>query len=340
MPLILGPGGQVAHQVTYELEDAFERDVVRLADYIFGPSLYIDIKRRVGNDIVTIPDGYLVDTTDPDTPRLFVIENEIVSHDPFKHIGIQMLRFVTSFEEAQREIRAFLMDNIRKTARLLERLEAACKKSSSPNIDHYLDRAVYGDFHGLVVIDEARPELFRVLEKINADISVLELKTFESDSGERFHLFDTLYDVEEPEVEPEATTSVGSVEGRAARAVRRASSDTIIVPAREDGFQGVFIGENQWRAIRIGAGMKDRIKYIAAYRVAPISAVTHIAEIAEIKPYKDTGKYAVMFKGPAQEIRHVPIQKGNNGPQGPVYVRRDRLLTKNTLEEVFAEQSG
>ncbi len=38
----------------------------------------------VGNDIVTIPDGYLIDTTKPDEPKLFIIENEIVKHDPFK----------------------------------------------------------------------------------------------------------------------------------------------------------------------------------------------------------------------------------------------------------------
>ena len=54
--------------------------------------------------------------------------------------------------------------------------------------------------------------------------------------------------------------------------------------------------------VTIGAAMKDRIKYIAAYRVAPISAVTHIAEILDIKPYKDTGKYVLIFKRPAQEI--------------------------------------
>jgi hypothetical protein len=338
MAAIVGPNGRVARQRVYEREDEFERDVVRLADYIFGPSLYIDIKRRVGNDIVTIPDGYLVDTADPAIPRLFVVENEIVGHDPFKHIGIQMLKFVTSFDDAQRAVRTFLMENIRKTTRHQERLETACKKSSSPNIDDYLDRAVYGEFRGLVVIDEARPELYRVLEKINANISVLEVKAFETDSGERFHLFDTLYDDDEEET-PELVSPMPlrSPVERAARRLRRASCDTIIVPARSDGFQDVFLAQNQWYAIRIGAGMKDRIKQIAAYQVAPISAVTHIAEIAEIKPYKDTGKYVVIFKGPAEEIRHVPIRQGSNGPQGPVYAQKSRLLAGGTLEDVLTQ---
>jgi hypothetical protein len=59
MPLILGPAGQLARQSAYAREDEFESDVVHLADCIFGPSVYVDVKRRVGDDIATIPDGYL-----------------------------------------------------------------------------------------------------------------------------------------------------------------------------------------------------------------------------------------------------------------------------------------
>jgi hypothetical protein len=228
------------------------------------------------------------------------------------------------------------MESIRKTPRLLERFEAACRKSISPNVDHYLDLAVYGEFRGLVVIDEARPELYRVLEKINADISVLELKAFETDSGERYHLFSTLYDDDEDPVESMTAIPPESPEERSARRLRRAHCDTIIVPAREEGFQEVFLNQHQWYAIRIGAGMKNRIKYIAAYRVAPVSAVRHVAEVAEIKPYKDTGKYLVVFKGPATEIAPVHIEQGKPGPQGPVYAQRALLLTKTKLDDVLA----
>ena len=63
------------------------------------------------------------------------------------------------------------MEEIGKNPEALARLQAGCEKSSFRNIDNYLDQAVYGDFRGLVVIDEARPELHHVIEKINADIS-------------------------------------------------------------------------------------------------------------------------------------------------------------------------
>ena len=69
------------------------------------------------------------------------------------------------------------------------------------------------------------------------------------------------------------------------------TKDTIVIPAWEDGFQEVFIGENCWYAIRISGGRLNEIKYIAAYQVTPISAVTHVAEIESIEPYWDKGKY-------------------------------------------------
>ena len=239
MALILGPSKLPFRPFAYTHEAAFEQDVVMLADYIFGPtSIYLNIKKKVGNDIVTIPDGYVIDTTKPDEPKLFVVENEIVSHDPFKHIGIQMLKFVTSFDEGQRAVRTFVMNEIRKNQNLLERLESACRASSSPNIDHYLDRAIYTEFKGLVVIDEATSELYRVLEKINANISVLELKAFISDEGERTFQFDTLYDeLEEPSELEEAADSSNTTEARAARRARRVKADTIVVPARAEGYR-------------------------------------------------------------------------------------------------------
>jgi hypothetical protein len=333
MPVIFSPSGLIFRPLIYKNEKTFEKDVVTLSDHIFGStSIYLDVKKRIGGDIVTIPDGYLIDTTKPDEPKLFVIENEIVSHDPFEHIGIQMLKYITSFDDSQRAVRTFVMKEIQNASLLLKRLEKACKESSSQNIDHYLDRAVYSNFRGLVIIDEATPELFRVIEKINANISVLELHAFITDSGEKLFQFNTLYDEQESS---DLESVEDTPEARAKRRERRAQSDTIVVPAREEGFEEVFLGENQWRAIRIGAAMKDRIKYIAAYRVAPVQAVTHMAKVLEIKPYKDTGKYQVLFDGPAEEIKPIKLKEGEPGPQGPFYVQREKLLKAATLDEAL-----
>lgn len=321
-------------------EEDFEGVIKNIADKIFGnTSIYLDIKRKVkGREIISIPDGYLIDLADPSEPRLFVVENEIVSHDPFRHIGIQLLKFVVSFNDARTEIRKLLMEAIQSNKEYLSRLTAACNASSYRNVDNYLDAAVYSDFRGLVIIDEIKPELNKVLEKINANISVLEVKTFQADDGSLLYQYDTLYDEDEDTIAEPIEEKAISPEHRERRRQRRAKSDTIIVPAREDGFKAVFLGENQWYQIRIGAAMKDKIKYIAAYQVAPVSAVTHIAEVASIKPYKDTGKYVVIFKGPAQEIKAIRLKERKNSPQGPVYVEKEKLLSSACLEDALKSE--
>ena len=98
-----------------------------------------------------------------------------------------------------------------------------------------------------------------------------------------------------------------SIEERERRPIDITEFDTIVVPAREDGFQETFVGENQWYSIRIHASMIPQIKYIAAYRVAPVSAITHWALVKNIEPWEDTGKFVVNFVDAAKEIGPIPL---------------------------------
>jgi len=116
---------------------------------------------------------------------------------------------------------------------------------------------------------------------------------------------------------------------------RRRRCDTVLVPALREGFEEVFLGESRWYAVRMSRGARERVKYIAAYQGAPISAVTHMAEIRDIRPYEDSGKYMVSFKGPAWQINPVPLRKGKKAPQGPVYVKKEDLLRADYLDEAF-----
>ena len=86
--------------------------------------------------------------------------------------------------------------------------------------------------------------------------------------------------------------------------------DTVVIPAREDGFNDVFLGEQRWYAIRVQSTIQPKIKYIAAYQVAPVSAITHIAPIKSIEPWEDTGKLVVNFTEAAQEIGPITLVEG------------------------------
>lgn len=112
--------------------------------------------------------------------------------------------------------------------------------------------------------------------------------------------------------------------------------DTVIVPALEDGFQEVFIGENCWYAIRISGGMLPRIKYVAAYRTAPVSAITHYAPVKLIEPYGEGGKYRLVFAEPAKEIAAIPYGNAVTGTmQGPRYTTLAKLLSASSVGDLF-----
>ena len=79
-----------------------------------------------------------------------------------------------------------------------------------------------------------------------------------------------------------------------------------------------------------------KIKYIAAYQVAPVSAITHLAEVKSIEQWKDTNKYIVYFNGSAQKIKKVVLgnSKGK-APQSLRYSSKQRILNASTLDNVF-----
>ena len=113
--------------------------------------------------------------------------------------------------------------------------------------------------------------------------------------------------------------------------------DTVVVPAKKGGFQQVFLGERRWYAIRIHPLRRSQIKFIAGYQVAPISAITHIAAVSSIEPWKDTGKCVVNFKARAREIGPISLVKEGRvkGLMGLRYAKKAKLDAAKTLDDVW-----
>jgi hypothetical protein len=138
------------------------------------------------------------------------------------------------------------------------------------------------------------------------------------------------FEIPKPVAVPQASTATVDMPAR------RTERDTIIVPARKDGFDRVFLGQNCWYAIRISGGMLQKIRYIAAYQSQPISAITHFAPVERIEPYGEEGKYKVIFSEKAQAIG--PIEYGNapsGAMQGPRYTTVGRLKSAKTLADLL-----
>jgi len=309
-------------------EDDFEQAIKANARLIFGEGrYYIDCKRRIGKGKKSnIPDAYLIDLR-RNEPRLFVVENELAQHDLFKHIGVQMLEFSHSYRQAGRQLKTVLFEEISKRTDISEACENYAKEKGYRNLDNLLDYLVFEvPFQAVVIIDEDTEELHSVLKQFSFPVEIIEFVTYQDGDGNRAYRFNPfLQDVDE----------VITKAGRMATDI--AELDTIVVPAREDGFQETFVGENRWYAIRIHSSMIPQIKHIAAYRVAPVSAITHLASVSRIIPWQDTGKYCLEFAEPAQEIGSIKLDQPGKGkaPQSPRYTSMNKLLKAKTISDIF-----
>lgn len=134
----------------------------------------------------------------------------------------------------------------------------------------------------------------------------------------------------------EAKTEIARASPVAASAKNDALRDVLIVPAQPDGFQSAFIESNAWWAVRIAAKHRPNLKWIAAYQVLPIAAVTHIAEIDRFEPFGDEGKFKVFFKAPAVKLAK-PIPYGNavsGSMQGPRYCSKPMFDAAKTVADL------
>ena len=121
---------------------------------------------------------------------------------------------------------------------------------------------------------------------------------------------------------------------------RSRKPDTVIVPARKKGFEQTFLGEDCWYAIRISGGMLGKIKYIAAYQIQPVSAITHYAPVDRIEPYGESGKYKLIFSEKAQPFGPIPYGDAPPGAmQGPRYTTFARLKSAKKLTDILTPQA-
>ncbi len=149
-----------------------------------------------------------------------------------------------------------------------------------------------GGFGALVIIDELPEDLGTVLvNKFSFGVEALTLSRYRNEGGDRIYAFEPfLEDVDAPDGAGAANIGKGD-----ATTVDPSDIDTIVVPAREEGFQETVLGEDRWYAIRMHSSMKPKIQHLAVYRVAPISAITHVALVQSIEPWKSTNKYVANF---------------------------------------------
>jgi len=320
----------------FELEADLEEAIQEVSATLFGESrIYLDIKRRIGAKGKTqnVPDGYLIDLSSAREPKLYMVENELAQHDPLKHVAVQILGFSLSFETSPHRVKNIVKEALVSDNQAVQKCEHYAEANGFENVDVLLEKMIYGDdrFNALVIIDQLSDELEKVLvSRFQFPVEILTLERYRSKTGDRLYRFEPfLSDV------PVAGQPVSA--GTAMPSLDPSDIDTIVVPARDEGFRETFLGENRWYKIRIHTSMIPKIKYIAAYRVAPHSAITHIASVASIEQWPDSSKYALNFAAPATKIGPIKLVPSSQvrAPQAPRYTSKARLEAAKNLDEAF-----
>ncbi len=319
----------------YQSEADLENAILRVQTALFGGNrVYLDVKKKIGTKggLRNIPDGYLIDLNGL-KPRLYVVENELASHDPLRHVAVQLLEFSLSFSAERRTIKTIIFNALQTNEAAKTLCEQYARTRNYRNLDHMLEEMVFdAPFAALVIIDEMSDELQTVLaEKFRFGVEVLQVSRYKNGAGEDLYHF-------EPFLAGITDDLAASGEATGAgHALDVSEVDTIVVPAQAEGFRETFLGENRWHQIRIHGTMRPQIKYIAVYQVRPVSAITHVAPVSSIEPWGDSGKFVVNFAEPAKEINHIRLV-----PNGKVkalqnirYTTLERLEAATTLDEVW-----
>ncbi len=325
------------YEESFELEADLEEAIRTVSADLFGPNrVYLDVKKKIGakGKINNVPDAYLIDLSSAKEPRLWVVENELAKHEPLKHIAVQILQMSLSFEATPQKVKGIVKGTLDATPEARKRCEDYATKNGFENVDYLLEEMIYRrGFGALVVIDELHDELETVLvSKFKFPVEVLTLSRYRNAGGDRIYGFEPfLEDLDGiPGPEGKGDTGKGKVDP--------SDVDTIVVPAREEGFQETALGENRWYKIRIHASMIPKIGHLAVYRVSPISAITHVAPVQEIEPWPDSNKYVVKFAEPLQELEKPRklVPKGQvKAPMAPRYTSYKRLMNAKNMDEAF-----
>ncbi len=324
---IVTPHGTYSAKV-YESEHAFEAAVVANAVEIFGAGrFYLDCKRAIGTQgkKINIPDGYLIDLRGK-VPQLYVVENELASHDLFRHIGIQLLEFSYTYSLSPRKVKQVVAEEIYKNQAVRHACDEYAISNGYRNLDHLLDFLVEQGFAAIVLIDEATEELNKVVNKFAFPVNVIELSVYADTSEQAAYVFSPFLDDVEVSL-PGNGPGVSQLDA--------SELDTVIIGFTENGFQA-FLDENRSYAIRMSSSMIQHIKHIAVYQIAPRKAITHVATVDKIISWGDTGKYCVEIAEPAREIGPVPLDgKGPKTFRLPRYTTLSRLSAAKSISDVF-----
>jgi hypothetical protein len=233
-----------------------------------------------------------------------------------------MLQFATQFSDGSYQVKEILMKTLDENDELRAHAHVLAQYHNRfPNLSDALDFALYkNDFGFVIVIDDIAEDLSSVIGELARKPEIITLKKFQSEDGKVAYLFDEL---------------LGEVtEAKSSKVEKIVDIDTIVCPARPEGFKSAFLEKKAWWAVRVSPAIIPRLKYVAMYEKKPISAINWAGRIESIEPFEETGKYKI-FLSEIFRIGPIIMDQPRLAPQAPRYTRFDLVEKGKSLSDIF-----
>ena len=170
--------GTKLSQFKYKSEEEFEADVVALSKALFGKkTVYIDYKKKISGNALggTIPDGFLINFSDENSPEFYIVEVELAKHDFYKHIFPQITKFFSFFTNSQS--RGDLVEKIYSIIENDNKLKNDIKKlCMGKEIYKLLKDCIDENQNILLIIDEDKPELPEIFNTYKEWVNMVRLE--------------------------------------------------------------------------------------------------------------------------------------------------------------------
>ena len=306
-------------------EAEFEKAVIENQKNLFGKeSVYIDVKRRIGRDNHRgIPDAFLIDFSDNKNPQLYIVENELASHDVYSNITEQIARFSTSIISSQTQIRDVLLKAIHENTETEKEIEKLLLNTVFKTAVELMVHLVEKEIKVVVVINEVTADLNLAFKIFKSPPDVVLLQRYQFGN-------DILYYYEPMREEIE------DIESEKIKTGRAVEFDTVVCAAFEDGFKHAYMDNDAWWAIRLSQEAREKLRYLAIYEKLPVAHIKHYAEIQRVESYKDTGKFKIYLRN-KKTTKPIGLGTGKPGeaPQAPRYTTLEKLLSVKTVGELW-----
>jgi len=171
-------------QYEYKSEDEFEKEIVLNSRLFFGKSIiYIEVKKKIESRGLggSVPDAFLFDLTDLESPNFYLVEIELARHDFYRHVFPQITRFFAFFksDKNRTELVEKIFSIINSDADLKQEFKAFLGEKE---IYKFIKDVVEDSQNILLIMDGEKRELPEIMETYSDTwgkmVKLLTLKKF------------------------------------------------------------------------------------------------------------------------------------------------------------------